>query len=752
MERKFGECLKFAKGRLETIEWDESVLLSPIPQEKFPDELINDQWCSESLSKDYELRLQEAAIKKLFFEGSELPENERVVHFAVIMDLCHHLGRLRGEDSAKKLWITTYFELFKQALSFLCLPRGHLKFWPYVETRMHWFQSGYAPEVKYGQTNLSAIKAPFSKITFHINKLLSTMREQSKLSTPLHYKLGMKIHWFLSQCLSPMEQANTNRRGNFAKSLPEQLWDTKASKFEDAPAFFNDLRKVEHQFVSDPLGWAFTDPSQRLSLERYLLPVIDEILLHESYFYAQIKRKNLRLDRLKHKLHLRASLSSGSIAVSRDMTKANKNSTGMSPGNSQNEPFTVRPLMLDQPSWDPELVLSRLQDPSNDFFRKQVVIQLVIASNLVERVLEDDSIKAFYSSQHYQNLDPSVGGDSEKTLKDLGYFIKDRVRRFYEQRDTVFQGLLDHMLINEDALLELKTKRGFKIFSSFTFPEKGLSEAPSPKYSFKGFGWSKFGNKKLDAAWKTETGLQNIKMDAESPQAVFEELRTEYKTEDTSVSDTAHHDTVKQWRQMRVLRPQYVFQLGNVDERTGMEGLFNENVVTESQNHKKELRMEREEESRKAHDKKLEEARSYFAMKKKRPIDSVENASLPPSKKQTTDSSSPEAVTEVTLNERASATKEHKEAAQQLPENVIENPDSTNTSKPSSEENEEMKPEENSEQLPSENITETHGKTTTLLPASPEDDSQIKDTTEAMASDSSKSTNDESTLEAAGKS
>ncbi|CUS25132.1 LAQU0S28e00188g1_1 [Lachancea quebecensis] len=752
MEHEVDECFEFAKERLEATKWDESVLLSPIPQETFADGLVNGQWRSNSENKEYELRLQDIAIKKLFLEGSKLSEDERVIRFAVIMDLCHHLGMRGGEDSTRKLWTSTYFELFKQALSLFCLPQGHLKFWPYVETRIHWFQSGYSPEVKYGQTNLSAIKAPFSKITFHINKLLLTMREQSKLSTPLHYKLGTKIHWFLSQCLSPMEQANTNRRGNFAKSLPEQLWDTKVTEAEDAPAFFSDLRKVEQQFVSDPLGWAFTDPSRRLSLERYLLPVIDEILLHESYFYAQIKRKNLRMDRLKHKLHSRVPVSSGSTAINKNTTEFKKISSSSDLESTQDIPFTVRPLMLDQPSWDPELVLSRLQDPINDFFRKQVVIQLVIASNLVERVLKDDSIKAFYLSQHYQNVDLSnIDRHSEKSLKDIGYFIKDRVRRFYEQRDVSFQHLLENMLLNEDSLLELKAKRGFKIFSTFTFPEKSLSDLPSPNYTFKGFGWSKFGNKKLDAAWKTETGLQNIKMNAENAQSLFEELQAKHKEEDAGVLGTAHHDTVKQWRQMRVLRPHYIFQLGKVDERTGMEGLFNENAVIESQNDKKELRMKREEEDRKAHDKKLEEARSYFEMKTKRPIDMVNDESLPPSKRQTPDSNSNSVVADGTTSEKAASSEDHTDTAHQLPERTLESTDA-NVVKPSSENEGELKSKDGSDQQTLERVTESHGNATTNLQASPERDDQIQDKTEVMASESSPSTENEGLHEAASKS
>lgn len=488
------------KSKIFETEQYKSIYSNPSARSSFPSDILEGQWFADqadSLSKENQLYLKEIVIRKLFVDAANYPESERGPRFAKIMDLCHHLRSNQSTEETSRFWTALFFELFRLTLSILSIPQGLLEFWPYVESRLRWFQSGYSLEVQYGQTNLSAIKAPFSRITFHVNKLLLAMREQSKLATPLHYELTMKIHWFLSQCLPPMEQANTNKRGLMAKSLPEQVWDWKQERDVDAPAFFTDLLKVQKEFVQSPLEWIFSDKSERMNLEQYLSPVLDELLHHESEFYAQIKRKQSRVQKLSKRLNFSNKATNGITEVA---PKANATKLPEGRNISPESLSTLRPLLLDLPTWNYDLVMSQLQDQVNDFHRKHFFIQVIISSNLIERVLKDDATKSFYISQRKQSELSSKDLDKATTdeiLGDLSHIIKRQLFQFYEAKDKAFKDLLEVLIDNETAFLDSKVKKGFKIFGTFNFPVESSANLPDPDYSFKGFGWIKLGNKKL---------------------------------------------------------------------------------------------------------------------------------------------------------------------------------------------------------------------------------------------------------------
>ncbi|SCU86284.1 LANO_0C07404g1_1 [Lachancea nothofagi CBS 11611] len=593
-------------------EWDESVLERLTQADEMPSSVI------QELAQDgIDGLRKEIAVKQLFLETARIAdENTKIVRFAVIMDLCHHM-RSSGEGSKErvKFWTLVFFELFKMVLSFLKLPHGHLRFWGYVESRVEWFKMGFSDreEVQYGQTTLSAIKAPFSKVTFQINKMLLALRVNSKLSTLLHYKLSMKIQWFLCQCLSPIEPANTNKRGNIAKGLPEQLWNPKHD-MDDASAFFTDFRKVHSELIENPLEWVFAPSNRRLNLHDYLLPVMDEILLHESEFYSHIENKKIRASRVNQK-----SKTSADNSSSKTVTASNPKE--LDPCSS-----TLRPLMLDQPNWDPELVVSQLQDPDNDFLRKRFISQLLISTNLIERILLDEAVRKFYRSQYDQNDRSSASEEDESkttaTLKNLSQLITKRLEQFYMLRDQNFQELLSSLIASENTLIDLKVKKGFKIFNGFKLPSSQLQTIPSYENSFKSFGWIKLGNKKLDTAWKIESGLESIKNDSCNSQEMFAQLEQDYQDNNAGSVQTSHADnTVLQWKQLRCLRPRFIFEMSNVDEKTGVRGLFDASLINKSRKEKSDL------------SKQLQEATEYFE-KKKRDIDMAESVVSRPGKKQ----------------------------------------------------------------------------------------------------------------------
>ncbi|CEP63223.1 Hpr1p LALA0_S07e05226g [Lachancea lanzarotensis] len=565
---------------------------------------------------------QEIVLKKLFLEAAqEMDERTKVERFAILMDLSHHMKRANkvGDDANAKFWTSVFFDLFRMSLTLLQLPHGLLQFWPYVESRLHWFKAGFLNEdsLQHGQTTLSAIKAPFSKVTYQINKMLLGLRLNSKLATPAHHELSMKINLFLCDCLSPMEQANTNKRGNIAKGLPEQLWDIRNDE-KDGSAFYTDFLKVKQEFIQDPVSWTFSDPEKRLSLQDYVLPVVDEILLHESDFYTQIKTRNVRLNRLNQKANVQ--LPHNLQALSEPQDKSHHNWSFASSG--------LRPLIFDEPDWDSELLMQQLQDPSNDFHRKKFLLELLITANMIKRILTDEAVRSFYRTQYDQSLRITHSHEDRNNataLRDITQIIISRVENFYDHQDQTFKSLLVDLIAGDMSLLDLKAKKSFKIFSTFTFPTGSGESIPEISYSYKSFGWIKLGNKKLDNVWKVKSGLESIDSKLPSSQETFDEIRDRYEKQDPDVSSSYHGDkTVEQWKQLRRLRPKFLFQLSNVDENTGVSGLFNSSLIQESREKKSHLPTQ------------LQAAKDYFEAKKKRKLEPLGEADEPADKEQDT--------------------------------------------------------------------------------------------------------------------
>ncbi|SCV00137.1 LAME_0G07756g1_1 [Lachancea meyersii CBS 8951] len=612
------ECLELVRDRLFSVKkWDETVLSSTSKSGEFPMDII------EALSSREAVGLSgEIVVKKLFTEaGQEVDETVKIMRFAILMDLCHHMKCTAGSTSNEenvRIWTLAFFDLFKMSLSLLQLPGGHLRFWTYIESRTHWFRAGFSSEesLQHGQTSLSAIKAPFAKVTFQINKMLLALRVNSKLATPAHHELSMKINLFLCQCLSPMEQANTNKRGNIAKGAPDQLWDAKKGD-KRGSAFYSDFQKVKQEFIENSVLWAFSDAHQRLSLQDYLLPVMDEILIHESDFYNHIKTRKVRLDRLNQKAHQHP------LNTFEASERESKKHFSEWPTN----PLALRSLMLDQPDWDPELTVSQLQDPFNDFFRKKFVTELAIASNLVHKILTDEATRNFYRIHCDRSSGMRTNEEDDRStaaaLRDISQLITTRVKQFYINRDTKFQRLLSDLIEGDNSLIDLKVKKGFKIFSDFKFPSGDEESYSIPDFSFKSFGWIKLGNKKLDNAWKIKTGLESIESSVCSSQEIYDQLQNRYREETFEESDLSNGDkTVEQWKQIRRLRPKFLFQLSNVDEKTGINGLFDSRLIQKSRENKNQLAS------------KVQVAQEYFEAQKKRKLESVENSDEPPTKKQ----------------------------------------------------------------------------------------------------------------------
>lgn len=599
----------------------------PLDRSFFSEDLLRGDWPTlnnEAIEDEDVFALKEAAIKKLFYQFTNLNEKQCVLGFTVVMDFCHTMKYDEADNSAKN-WAFIFFELFRLALGFLKVPSGLLHFWPYVDSRLSWFKEGLSVESQYGRTNLSAIKAPFSKVVFQLNKMLQSMQLHSKLLCPSHYKLAMKMHWFLAQCLSPNEQANTNKRGNIAKEMPEKLWE-KDDLDHHQSGFSTHWHEVQQNILQDPIRWAFSDRFHQQAFEKPLTYLLDEILKQESDFYSRIKRvksEYLRASR-KPREEIPEKLQIKLYEVEKKDTLKTISDSKV---NFWREVYvlqesletSLRPLPLEYATWNTNEVLAQLRSPYVDFYRKSFVLQVLFTFNLIEAILSDESVSKFYQAQMAmpgQSTDIPSETKYSETLDFCRHLIKDRIANFYDFRDKEFSQVIKSALQTEKLFMRNKISRGSKQLSDFEYLEEPFGTLSKPDHSFKKFGWILLGNKKIDKVWKIKTGLDQIKNNHPNPKDLYITLKEEHDNS-TDGKGTVQLDEsiVKQWQYLRSLKSDFLFDFHKVDESTGINGLFEDSLIKRSKEKKKNLRLHLEDEEREKHAKKLQEARSYFQNK-----------------------------------------------------------------------------------------------------------------------------------------
>lgn len=663
LEKLVERNVSFLQPQLVKIaEESQKVLTQPLEARAFEEKLLKLEWKplrgEEFTDKNFDTII-DLSFKRLIsdtlsglIEGDDESSGiksiqQRLQFCSVVLDLSRHSRNSRKNPDD---WPYAYFDLFGVAVDLLSWPNHIMHFWTYPESRIDWFKEGSVDEDKYnGVSNLISYKAPLSEKLRHWNGTLRMVEYNSFLNTPAHYKMKFKFEKFISELLPIYEESNFNRSATVSRSQksgnPWNKHTIKGRAVTPAEKMTTDYTYIVDKLIMAPIEFAFKSIEFKLDIEAALSPLLDAIFDCEDKLYKTLKSNNRRISTLNSKLnknyqsdfdigHSRQpSYISSSEKIKEDRNKFWEQLLDV----YNNERNIPRPAITELSTSNPESLLDQLISPENDFFRKQVILQLCFVVSIIPKLLDSEEIRNFYKNCYQKdnllNFVNFKSLDERNTRKTLGictHMCASRVKNFYITRDPTFYSILQTLLESDDRYLNDKID-GFKVFQSFT-PFKLLKqeEEPAVDYSFKKFGFILLGNKQISNVWKIKTGLSAVNSETTDASELFKSLEQKYKSGEVVVDESDEDKALMQWRTLRLLRSKYLFQLHNVNEEVGLKGLFDSELINESQKRKSEFKESLKSEIYKAHNEKLEKARDFFKKKEdqKRKLE-VETTDIP---------------------------------------------------------------------------------------------------------------------------
>lgn len=303
-----------------------------------------------------------------------------------------------------------------------------------------------------------------------------------------------------------------------------------------------------------------------------------------------------------------------------------------------------QPTLLDISTTNPTSLFDQMMTYTNDFYRKQFILQTCFVMSFIERFITSEDIRTFYKTcfqkdstmlnvnfDNFKQSDPK----SNKISTFCHFILKKRILHFYSTRDPVFTNLIQKLLDSDSLFLDTKVD-SFKNFQNFVLPEERVMEVKESDYSFKKFGFIKLGNKAINNIWKIETGLNNINRPTSNSETLFDELREKWQLKSTNNEFEKEHQPkdmiVKRWQLLRSLRGQYLFNFNQLNEDVGIDGLFDASLMQQWTERKNNEKLEDLAHKEKIHNDKLQAARSYMAERENKKRASEEGAEEPPTK------------------------------------------------------------------------------------------------------------------------
>lgn len=598
-----------------------------------------------------DLTLKKVISDILTFDGEpaatedDIQLMEKLKITAYVLDLCFHSRTSRIDSTA---WTTTYFDLLGLAMNLLSWPVDVSKFWVYTETRIEWFkmQNIANEEAFSGTSSLISYKPPLSDKLRHWNDLLKIVQYNSALNTPLHYIMKHNLEKFISDLLPIYEESNFNRSSTVAKSQDSgNPWNKKRhSGRPTSPKekLSDDYKFIQTKFISSPIEFALKPLNFKLDIQDAIISILDALFGVENEFYKNAKNaRRTKLD-IEDKINqnLDADFDVNATALPTHLKDSKKFEDQryklwkemlsiQDPSN-----LMIRPTFFDISSHNDSSLYKQLTFSENDYYRKQFILQVIFACRVVEKLVSEEDIKAYYKNCYakddllkyfsFDNLDET---NIKKTKSMCHHLAEIRISTFYMTRDPSFYRIIQSLLKSDDSYLVAKIDN-FKCFTNFNLSLVRSSEDSENTidYNFKKFGFIKLGNKQINNVWKIQNGLESVPSNDCNPKNIYDKLKGNVTN---NTSNTPEKDKiVKQWQTLRLLRSRYLFEFNKVNEDSSLEGLFDQNLVDNS--------LERQENKinaittkmHEAHRMKLKQAREFQKSKEesKRKADEMENA------------------------------------------------------------------------------------------------------------------------------
>ncbi|AMD18974.1 HBR073Wp [Eremothecium sinecaudum] len=560
-------------------------------------------------------------------------ENEVCLRkLAVTLDSVHYLQlsvKNRETEGWANMWMNLYFDLAKSVIQFLKLPDTLLSFFDYFESRLQWYLQGQEIDVFYGDNKLSSgIRLPLSRFLYYCNEFTRQMEVQSKLNTPMHYRVLNKIQWFVSQLLPINENCNFNKSGVIMGQLPDSIWVGKLGKNLGgrSPSLYTDWNLFVEEFLLDPVGIMLLPLRERQSFEDYTNDIVDFIIDKEAAYYTQradIKKEpnNFKNDILGHELAENfANFYFKGGQDSRVTISDSKSGFWKRFSELQNSmDRLIHPLPLELCTNDENAFNTQMETIQWDTYRKVALMQVAITCNMVDIIMRDDTIFKQYVAR-YKNIhfDKSFPSEPVTQFK-IFSATANRIKEFYKDKDRDFYEVLCEILTSDETYMSAKVTNMSK-FKEFNWKLTPIWDPPLFNYSFKKFGFIKLGNKKLNEVWKIESGLETLtalsKSQEDVPFTTYRKLQQDY--DKSTLEDLPQKDTKKimrDWQSLRSLRSQFLFSFNLFDETTGTNGLFNKSLIDDSRGKKAKAYNEVLNTENKKHKALLEAAENYFQQK-----------------------------------------------------------------------------------------------------------------------------------------
>ncbi|CCH58180.1 hypothetical protein TBLA_0A03820 [Henningerozyma blattae CBS 6284] len=573
---------------------------------------------------------------------------------ALLLDLCF-LSRSKRQNPS--LWYRSFFQLFSTVVDLLIWPNELLQFWEYPQSRIEWFKLLGDPssQLPLGTSNLSSYKSPLFNKLRHWNELLEKILLNTEFNTPNDYILLFKFKHFLSEILPLNEESNINKFSLISKSQDSgNVWnehsiDKSKRTLSARDKFLDDYLFILDSCLTNPLGVVedFLD-GRHSDFENTLSSLINKTLSYEDEFYSGIKKHNTKI------LNANTTLNENYPIENEQNTNSDNNANITKIPNYMKQNATMTQNRNDfwknlddslsfyantfQPTWldlsinNVENFYLQFTDYNNDFFRKQFILQVTFALTFIKEFLNSNDIQTFYKNifkkEDLTERESILSELNEKNKDQIISFcnkiIELRVPQFYCSRDRKFYDILNSLLYSDNELL-IQKMDGFKKFQKFKISEIE-NVPPTFNNNFAKFGFILLGNKNINNVWKLNFNIHDIKMDEQNnPSIVFNNLQTvwEQNKKSTEPQNSSYDDNniVKQWQSLRSLRSEYLFNFKGLDEETGINGLFDSELVQASQNKKDDLIEKLKNKANESHVESLKTARLYMEdQNKKRKI------------------------------------------------------------------------------------------------------------------------------------
>lgn len=633
----------------------ENISNQKLEESDFKQDLLNYTWNSLSdlnlleTNRDVFTDLVlKTVVSDIFAAESELREptggiSEKSGICMVALDFIFYSRRNRKTPTS---WSIAYFGLFSQVLSLLSWPLEITEFWPYTESRIEWLKMNTSLDpIPLGSTNLISYKQPLYERLRIWNTLLTKISNNTKLNTPAHYTIKYKFEKLLSELLPIHDESNFNRSGSINDFNVNNI-DTKElenrSNMSSREGFVYDYSVTCERVFANPVQLYFKSSESKESLEKFLTPLVSAILDMEDDFYKQIKSEKKKIS------NMNVEMNQG-FPVSFDYTNNNypkymevstkieeertKYWSQFYEENKKNNKL-IKHTVMDMSHNGVDAFYQQFVAPSNDFYRKQFILQILFVTGIIRNVSKSSDIKAFYRiCQQKNNPSKNIGETENESTTQTGivsffnYLFDQRIVSFYRYRDPTFLNILK-MLMKSDTIFLNSKSVNYKEFSGFLLNNEEIHEFQIDS-AFKKFNFIKLGNKEINNIWKIQTGIDRIEKKNLNIGHLYEGIKSKWESNEPS-NIPSEDRMVKQWQNLRNLRSTHLYELKNVDETTGENGLFDNSLINASKKKKEAIRDQLIIKLQEPHLKELQVAREFIKEndKKKRVLEEERQRSL----------------------------------------------------------------------------------------------------------------------------